>query len=133
MADRQTQLLEEILAEQKAISQEQTQTNQRLDTLEQDVKSVTHGQETLQAGVGNLKQDVRGLKQDVKDVKHGQESLEQGQGALSVALQKHATTTEEKLEDLQKTLTGFMSDAYDLHDKRITTLEEEVGIKPRKH
>ena len=112
MADRQTELLEEILAEQKALrgdvqdlKQGQAETNKRLTALEQGQKTLEHRQETLEHGIG----------------------------ALSVALQKHSTTTEEKLEDLQKTLTGFMSDAYDLHDKRITTLEEEVGIKPRKH
>ena len=105
MADRQTQLLEEILGKVDNL-------DTRIGNLEQGQKALEQGQKTLQA--------------DVQDLKLGQ-------GALSTALQKHAATTDQKLDDLRETLTGVMSHGYDVHEERITALEEAVGIKPRKH
>ena len=105
MADRQTELLEEILAEQKALrgdvqdlKQGQAETNNRLETVEQRL-----------------------------------ETVENGVGVLSVSLQNLDTKMEKKLDDQMEALKQLVGEAYDLHDERITTLEEEVGIKPRKH
>lgn len=40
---------------------------------------------------------------------------------------------EKTRDEIIDAFRAVMSDTYDLHDERITALEEEVGIKPRKH
>ena len=105
MADRQTQLLEEILAEQKALrgdvqnlKQGQAETNKRLDTLE-----------------------------------HRQETVEHGIGALSATLQQIAAQIGTSQADTIDALKDLLLPPLESHEERITTLEEEVGLKPRKH
>ena len=91
MADRQTELLEEILAEQKAIRKEQTETNHRLET------------------------------------------VEHGIGAVSAAIQKLDTKIDNSQSDTIDALKDLLLPPLESHEERITTLEEEVGIKLRKH
>ena len=117
MADtRQTELLEEILAEQKALRGD-------VSGLKGDVSALKQGQAETQKRLETLEQ--------------GQQTLEHGIGALSTAVANAVTKLDTKIDKSQEETIDALKDLLlkpvDDHEERITTLEEEVGIKPRKH
>ena len=107
MTDRQ--LLEKILEEQQAMRKDQAE---------------------LRADVGGLKTDVGGVKADVKNVDLKVELVNK---RVAETAQHLSNKIDEAQEDTIDALKDLLLSPLDSHEERITVLEEEVGLKPRKH
>ena len=76
---------------------------------------------------------IGNLEQGQKNLEHRQETIEHGIGALSATLQQISAQIGASQEDTIDALKDLILPPLKSHEERITTLEEEVGIKPRKH
>ena len=104
-------------------------TNQRLDSLETDVKDLKADVKGLKADVEVLKTDVKGLKADVEVLKADGKSLRDDMGILkgaharTVAIEDAATLARDM--GLRRTRTLSRDELWDLTDAADTT-----GIAP---
>ena len=77
-----------------------------------------------------LRSDLREVKDAVRDLQISQAKLEEGQARLEKRLSEQISREAKGLAEL---IRDEVFPKLVVHDEQITELQEEVGLKPRKH